>query len=347
MKALVYERPGRENGAIREIPVPVCGDDQVLIKVMSCGICKPAELSHDRNGSLLGQYPATPGHEFAGVAVEVGRHVKNVKAGDRVVADNGYQCGTCYYCQHGMPSMCENYRAQGHNMQGGFAQYIACDASKVYAFGEDISFDAASLCELINCALSCVDSAEIHYGDHVAIIGAGSSGSIISQLIRNSGAGRVVVLDYMQSKLDRLMPLGIETVLVDLDDYSKHETILNTMFPNGIDVIIDAAGDDGPLFEHMVKLLAPYGRYVMYSFFYNEPKTIWIEPGLLIKKGLKLVGVPLRMYHFGDCVRALEEGKIDPDAVITAVYRLDRYFEALDEVVRNNNLLKVVIHPND
>jgi len=347
MKALVYKKPGRKNGSICEVPCPVCGDNEVLVKVMACGICKPAESSHDRSGSLLGIYPVTPGHEFSGIAVEVGKNVNHVRVGDRVTADNGYQCGTCYFCQKGIPTSCLNFRSQGHNLPGGFAQYVLCRADKVYTFPDSISFDHASLCELIGCALNCVDRAELRYGDNVVVIGCGSSGNIIAQLLKNSCAGRVVALDSVQSKLDRIAPFGVETVLVDRDDYDKHERILKEMFPHGIDVIIDAAGDDGPLFERSIKLLAPKGRYVMYSFFYNEPKTVKVEPALLIKNDLKIVGSPFQMFRFRDCIDVLEQKKIDCSVLISGTYPLDRYFEALDRVINDNEVMKIIIHPNE
>ena len=347
MKALVYEKPGRANGHITDIPRPVCGDDQVLIRVMACGICKPAESSHDRAGSLLGRYPATPGHEFSGIAAEVGKNVTHVRVGDRVTADNGIPCGTCYHCQNGLPTMCENFRSQGHNLQGAFAEYILCDAAKVYTFSDAVSFDAASLCELIGCCLVCVDSCQLQYGDNVVIIGAGSSGNILAQLLRHSSAGRVVSLDLLQSKLDRVARYGVETVLVDPGDPGRHEAKLREMFPHGIDVIIDAAGDDGEMFERSMQLLAPNGRYVLYSFFYREPKRVSIDPGLMIRKALKVVGSPLQMYRFRDCLNALEQKKVDPSSLISAVYPLDRYFEALDRVMQDNETMKVVIHPND
>lgn len=346
MKALVYEKPGRINGSIKEIPRPACGDDEVLMKVMACAICKPAESSHDRSGSLLGAYPATPGHEFAGIAVKVGKNVTNIKIGDRITADNAYPCGTCYFCQSGKPAMCENYKCQGHNMQGGFAQYIACKAEKVYTFPEDIGFDSACLCELINCALSCVKNAELQYGDNVVVLGAGSSGNLIAQLLRHSSAGRIVSLDPCRSKLDRIAQCGVETVLVDLDDFEKHEAVLRKMFPYGVDVLIDAAGDDGPMLEQSMKLLAPGGRLVIYSFFYFEPKAFKVEPGIMIRRGLKLIGAPLQMHNFGNCVKALESKKINTKSLISGTYPLERYFEALDRAMNDKDALKIVIHPN-
>lgn len=345
MKALVYEKPGRANGAIREIEKPVCGPDQVLIKVMACGICKPAESSHDRTGSLLGKYPAVPGHEFAGIAEEVGKNVTHIGVGDRVTADNGIPCGTCWFCQRGMPTMCENFRSQGHNLQGGFAEYIVCDAAKTYRFSDRLSFDEACTSELIGCALNCVDSVQLRYGDNVVIIGCGSSGAILAQLFRHSCAGRVVVLDVLPSKLERAKAFGVETLLVDPDEPGKHEQALCAMFPHGIDVIVDAAGDDAQMFESCIRLLAPKGRYVLYSFFYHEPKHVRVEPGLMIRKGLQIVGSPLQMYRFRECLDVLEQGKVDAAALITATYPLERYFEALDRAMNDPDAWKIVIHP--
>ena len=64
MKALVYERPGA--CSIRELPMPVCGEDEVIIKVMAASICKGADRRHHTTGHKLGRYPITTGHEFAG-----------------------------------------------------------------------------------------------------------------------------------------------------------------------------------------------------------------------------------------------------------------------------------------
>lgn len=347
MKALVYEKPGRANGAIREIEKPVCGPEEVLIKVMACAICKPAESSHDReSGSLLGVYPATPGHEFSGVVEEAGERVTNVRVGDRVVADNAYSCGTCHFCQMGQPEMCTDYRCQGHNMQGGFAQYMKAHASKVHAFSEAVSYDSACVAELINCATSAVENAELRYGDSVVIIGCGSSGHLIAQLVKHSNAGRVVALDTVPSKLDRISGYGVETLLVDPEDYGRHETALKEWFPHGIDVVIDAAGDDGEMLERMLPLLAPYGRLVLYSFFYFEPKEFHVPPGLMIKKGLKITSAPLRQHNFGKVVALLEEGTVDTRNLITHTFALEDYFQALDVALQDREAMKVIIHPN-
>ena len=113
MKALLYKSGGRDNAEICQVPVPVCKDTQVLIRVMACGICKPADSSHDNGTSMLGEYPVIPGHEFAGIVEAVGKKVTRFKPGDRVAVDNGAPCMTCYYCQRGQFAFCENYKALG------------------------------------------------------------------------------------------------------------------------------------------------------------------------------------------------------------------------------------------
>ena len=68
MKALVHEKAGRPNASIKMVPYPTCADDEVIIKIMACGICKWAEISHDTvcGGGTQAKYPVNTGHEFAG-----------------------------------------------------------------------------------------------------------------------------------------------------------------------------------------------------------------------------------------------------------------------------------------
>ena len=178
MRAVVYQKPGRANGRIMEVPTPEPGLREVRVKVLACAICKPAESSHDRDGSVLGVYPAVPGHEFAGVVDAIGCDVHSIRVGDRVTADNAYPCGVCHFCRNGVPTMCEQYRAQGHNLPGGFAEYVICREENLYRLPDELPMDHACLCELINCCESCVRHAELRYGESVVILGAGSSGQI-------------------------------------------------------------------------------------------------------------------------------------------------------------------------
>ena len=86
MRALVYDRPSV--CSVRDVPMPVCGEDEVVIKVMAASICKGADRRHHTTGHKLGRYPITTGHEFAGYIYQVGSAVTGWNVGDRVTADN-------------------------------------------------------------------------------------------------------------------------------------------------------------------------------------------------------------------------------------------------------------------
>ena len=91
MRALVYDRPSV--CSVRDVPMPVCGEDEVVIKVMAASICKGADRRHHTTGHKLGRYPITTGHEFAGYIYQVGSAVTGWNVGDRVPADNAVPGG--------------------------------------------------------------------------------------------------------------------------------------------------------------------------------------------------------------------------------------------------------------
>lgn len=345
MKALVYKQPGRANAGIEDVPYPLCGPDQVIMKIMACGICKPAESSHDRNGSVLGEYPCIPGHEFAGEVVEVGRDVTAIQVGERITADNGVPCGTCYYCQMGKPAFCEHFGSMGHNLPGGMAQYIAINESKVYKIPQGIPYKHACLCELIGCCIHCVDRCNIKFDDTVAVLGAGSSGLILSQLLLHSGASKVVVLDSIKSKLDRIAKKGAEVFQVDRSDYSIHEKALLAEYPRGMDIMIDTTGC-AELINRSIGLLKSGGKFVGYSFPTGPERRVAIDMAQFIIKELTYIGSTFQTFDFNRCLDVLANGIVDCDLLITDEYPIDRYFEALDKNLSDNESIKIVIHPN-
>lgn len=139
MRALVYDRPGV--CCIRELPMPQCGEDEVVIKVMAASICKGADRRHHTTGHKLGRYPITTGHEFAGYVYQVGSTITTCKVGDRVTADNAVPCGKCYFCQREMYTHCLNFNSVGHSIPGGFAQYLKVKENSVFQVPEHLSFN--------------------------------------------------------------------------------------------------------------------------------------------------------------------------------------------------------------
>ena len=345
MKALLYQKPGRANGGIVEVPDPVCGDGQVLIRVMACGICKPADTSHDRAGAVLGRYPVIPGHEFSGIVEKVGKCVTHFKPGDRVTADNGIPCRKCYHCQRGEFAFCEDYQAIGHSVNGAMAELVVVNESHVYAIPDTVSFKAAALTELVGCSFRCIERCSIPYSADVLILGCGASGNLLAQLAKGSAAGTVTVLDCQPSKLDRLASRGIGTILADPCTPAAHEAILRERFPHGLDVIIDAIGN-ADLTERSIPLLKAGGTFANYSFPTTEKRTVSLDMGLFVRKELNYIGTTFQHHSFSKCLAAMADGKIDPELTITHTFPLDRYFEALDTNWSDPTSIKIIIEPN-
>ncbi|MDO4320978.1 MAG: alcohol dehydrogenase catalytic domain-containing protein [Lachnospiraceae bacterium] len=346
MKALVYDKPGRKYSGIREVPYPVCGSDEVIIKVMSASICKGVEHDHDQEGvgTDLAVYPVTPGHEFSGVIEEVGSNVTRFKKGDRVCADNTEYCEDCYYCRKEQSNYCPTFGSLGHNINGGFAEYVRVKKEKVFPIPDSLSFNSAALGEPVACCIHCVDRCNINFGDDVLVMGAGSMGLILAQLLTKSGARKVVAIASTKSKLDILESKGIETVVMDRSDYSVHTNKLKEICPMGFDVVVDATGSV-QMIQHGMTLLKKGGKLVQYALVHSK-EQLTIDPRLMFNNELTYMTSFCQSHNFGRAVEALADKTVDGDLLVTHEYPLDRFYEALDENVNNRNSVKVVIHPN-
>ncbi len=127
MKALRVHGPGRGLSA-DDVPVPVPGDGEVLLRVLACGVCRTDLHVLDSELPNL-RYPVTPGHEIVGRVVRVGAQADPQWLGQRVgVPWLARTCGTCRYCNAGLENLCESALFTGYTVPGGYAQYVAADA---------------------------------------------------------------------------------------------------------------------------------------------------------------------------------------------------------------------------
>ena len=199
MKAVVKYGFGRGETEIREVPVPVIGDDDILVEVKAAGVCG-TDIGFDDGGheNLL-RPPVILGHEFSGVVSKTGRNVTDWKPGDRVVSDNtGKVCGKCYACGTANYLVCPERLGLGYGMDGGFAKYVKIhgDTLKVFpqslmAIPENISFEEAAILDpCCNGYKAVVQEGSIMPGDFGAVFGAGPLGLYSVQCLKAAGASR-------------------------------------------------------------------------------------------------------------------------------------------------------------
>jgi len=341
MKALVYSAPGEM--AVIDVDKPRVRENQVLIKVHACGICKGADVAL-HNGQFLARFPLTPGHEFAGVVAEVGSQVTRFKIGDRVTADNTVLCGDCYYCRRNQPLYCENFYSLGCNGPGGFAEYVVVNQDKVFPVSDHLSLEEACFAEPTACAVHGLDIMDLQLGDDVLLYGAGPTGLILAQLLKHGGAGRVVLAASTQSKLDLAKRLGIdETVLIERSDYSKHEARLRELAPKGFDIVVDATGSTD-IIENGVQFTKMGAKVVLFGLSKKEA-TLRINPYEAFMKELRFLTSFAQTHCFDRALYYLETGKVKVKDLITHHYKLEDYPEGFREATQNRECLKVMIHP--
>lgn len=348
MRAMVIDTMygGRKATKITDIPYPYCADNQIIIKIKACSICKHCEAFYDGGGSASmvkpQDYPITLGHEFSGEVVEIGRNVHNIKIRDRVTVDNTVLCGECYHCKRDEPLYCDNFGSMGHNLHGGFAEYVVALAEKAFLIPDNISYEEAACTEPVACCMHAMDRMQLRYGDNVAILGAGSMALILAQLVKHSSANHTVVIGSTQSKLDICKnQFGIDTLLMERSNYSIHEEKIKEQFPQGLDIVIDTTGS-AEMANSALRMLGKGGKLIMYT----QVDNMYIaNPAQFTNYEQSIIMAYCQTHNYGRSIDAIKKGYVNLKPLITHEYSLEDYMEALDMNLTDRNSLKIIIHP--
>jgi D-arabinitol dehydrogenase (NADP+) len=337
MKAVFYDKPLQFS--VKEVDSPKLKQNQVLIKVHSCGVCKTDV--HIHHGEFITGFPLIPGHEFVGEIVKLGEEVKGFAVGDRVAADNTVLCGYCYYCKRNQPLYCENFYSLGCNGPGGFAEYVVVNQDKVFSIG-DLSFDEAVLIEPTACAVHGLDMIDVKPGDDILMFGTGPTGIILAQLLKHAGAGNLVIVGSDKRKLDVVKELAADHVVaMDRNDYSKHEKELLELFPKGFDIIVDATGAT-EVIQHCPQF-AKYGAKVVIYGVAPENDRISISPYEVFRKELKIIGSFAQTHCFDRAITFIQNGIVKSKGIITHRFKLDEFDKAIEQVEHGKGHIKVII----
>jgi D-arabinitol dehydrogenase (NADP+) len=338
MKAIVYDRPG--SFAVREVPDPVPGPDEVLIRVLLAGVCGTDLHLHE--GEFGPTYPLLPGHEVTGEIVALGAAVTGLRPGQRVVLDNTSACGHCVECRRARPTFCRRAVARGVNAPGGFAELFVSPAANCLAV-DDLPSDVAVFAEPTACVVHGLDILGLRAGSDVLLFGAGPTGILLAQMLKRSGAARLTVAAPTQAKLDLLRSRGAdETVRIERGASAPHPR-LRKLAPDGFDVVVDATGAL-PVLEQTVGLTRTGGTIFVFGM--TPEKARWCVPSYeVFRRELTIKGSFAQQFSIDRSVAALRSGAVDTSGMITDRFGLDEYAEAL-RAVASSATIKAVMVPN-
>lgn len=302
---------------VQEFPLPQIEPEGVLVKVSMCTICG-SDL-HTQKGRRKVPLPIILGHEIMGEIEELGKRVdrdtmgNSLSVGDRITWTLMASCGRCYYCQiKRLPQKCLHLFKYGHqsckyppHLNGGMAEYIYLrPGTAIFRIPEELSEEEVVP---INCALATVvhglNSVEIQLGENVVVQGAGMLGTSAVAVLREKGAGRIIIVDKNQHRLDIAKNFGADD-LINTNEKNQIETlslIKEATGGRGADVAIEVSGSPQVIAQG-IEMLRIGGRYLLIGTV--SPKaTFELDGYVLTTKMITMKGI--HNYNVSDLAESL------------------------------------------
>ena len=343
MKALLLSQYNQLD--IADLPAPVPGADEILVRVAACGICGSDVHGYDgTSGRRIP--PIVMGHEAAGVVAAAGPGVSNFKAGDRVTFDSTVYCGECEFCRKGEINLCNNRQVIGvscadFRRAGAFAEYVAVPQRIVYHLPDALEFQEAAMLEAVSVALHGVRVSEMKGGETVLVIGAGMIGLLTLQAARAAGASRVLVADIDPSRLKRAEGVGADETLL-LSGSELVQEVLGRTAGRGVDLVLEAVGRE----ETISASIASVRKGGTVTLIGNISPEVKIPLQVVVSRQIRLQGSCASSGEYPQAMELLANGQIQVKQLITAVAPLSdgpRWFARLH--AGEPNLMKIVLDP--
>lgn len=341
MLAAVLEGPRQL--VLKDVPKPEPGPGDVVVRVAACGICH-TDYSAFTGARRNYKPPIIMGHEIAGVVDDVGPGVEGLDRGDEVIVSPAVYCGRCRMCRLGLHHYCEHGAVIGGDgfprvLDGGFAEYVRVPAGSVFRKPSGLSFTAAALTEpLAGSYKGLIEYSQMRVGEDVVIIGAGSMGLLLTQIAKAAGAGRLVLIDVEQYKLERALECGA-THIINSRAKDPVESV-REILPAGPDIVFEAAGvlEAASL---AFRLCRKGTRVNMFGVI--VPGTVEVSPATIhfteIRMDASFSVTPRVMTK---AIDLMEKGLVNPERIVTHRLPLARIHEAMD-LMEQPERIKVVI----
>lgn len=343
MKAAVFE--GLENIVIREVPVPACEEDGMLVKVEACGICG-GDIRNFHNGLRAGVQKQIMGHEIAGIVEKTGAKVTRFKVGDRVALAPDVSCGECYYCKRGLVNLCVEHKMLGTHWPGGFAQYVylpsdVLNRGFVELIPEGMSFEEAAMGEPASSVIACQEMVNISMGDTVVVFGDGPIGCVHIEVAKSRGASKVIMIGRRKLELAKQFE---PAHMINSNVSDPVEEVLRITDGLGADVCI-CANANVDTQRQAVEMVRKRGVVVLFGGVpKSNPMTV-LDSNKIHYNEITVTGsFSYPSTGLEKSLKYIKEGRISAKKYVTKMVTLDNVVEGIKSAKRGE-ALKVVIKP--
>ena len=323
---------------IEEMPTPAPGPDEMLVKVMACGICGSDIVEWYR----LPRAPLVPGHEIGAEVVGVGQGVSQYNPGDRVFIAPKAPCMQCDYCKNGHYPACTGI---DERLPGGFAEYVLVPNTLVaygtYRLPDTISYEQSTFIEPLACVVRAQRLAGVQQGQTVMVFGCGISGLLHIKLAKAENCP-VIATDINARRLQRAALLEAD---ITIDAAQNVVERLAVASDKKADVVILSTSAKSAI-DQAWKCVDKGGTIVFFAV-PGPDKQITIPLNDFWTKEIKI----LTSYYCGppdiiDAIDLIASGTVSVDDLVTHRLPLKDISRGIQLVLDGKESMKVIINPN-
>jgi L-iditol 2-dehydrogenase len=327
-----------EDIRIEEAPRPKPGDKEMLVKVISCGICGSDIVEWYR----LPRAPLVQGHEIGAEVVEVGRAVATYQPGDRVFIAPKVPCLTCSYCQNGHYPVCSNVKER---LPGGFAEYVLVPATLVdkgtYRLPDHMTYDQSTFIEPLACVIRAQRLADVRRNQTIMVMGSGMSGLLHVKLAKTKDC-KVIATDINSQKLEIASNMGADITLDAADNVPAQLATANNHKADAVFLCTSAMSAVEQAWDCVDK-----GGVIVFFAVPHPDKAVTIPINHFWTRETRII----TSYYCGPpdieaAIHLMETHTIEVDDLITRRLPLQDIAEGFRMVMEGQASLKVIIKPH-
>jgi L-iditol 2-dehydrogenase/threonine 3-dehydrogenase len=338
MRQAIMLSPGEIK--FNEVPEPPeLKPDEILLKIKRIGVCgSDIHVYHGQHPAT--SYPVVQGHEYSAIVEAVGSKVKKVLPGMRATARPQLVCGKCGPCRKGKYNACQNLKVQGFQAPGVAQDLFVVPEDRIVVFPESMTFDQGALIEPAAVGAHSTGRVTSLEGKNVVVSGAGTIGNFVAQFAKARGAGKVLITDISDFRLDIARKCGIGSTL-NVKENSFEKSIRSIFGDEGFQVGFEAAGVQSSL-DVLLQFVEKGGDIVILGVYSRNPVVNMFYLG---EHELNVFGSMMYLHEdYTTAVEMIASGKIKTGPLITRKFPFEKYPEAYKFIEQQGDkTLKVLI----
>ena len=329
---------------VRDVASPSASADAVVVAVRATGLCRSdwhAWAGHDDIA-----VPHVPGHEFAGVVVDVGSAVRGWSVGDRITTPFVIGCGRCEWCRAGDAQVCPDQQQPGFTYPGSFAERVVVPAAEtnLVRIPDAVTFEAAASlgCRFATAYRAVTARARLRPDEWITVVGAGGVGLSVVMIAKALGA-RVVAVDRSRAALETAARLGADHVIA-ADGRDVAEAV-HGITGGGSHVSVDAVGSEQTCADAILSLRRR-GRHVQIGLLPTASGRSAAPLARAIAWELDLLGSHgMAAADYPGMLELIDEGRLRPQELIHRVVGLDEAARLLPRLDASTEAGMTMIDP--